>query len=240
MPIKQECASLYFHCKNHVLIPQNAVHPSLRRWTIFCISGIFIRMMKLVIATRNRHKLEEIRVIFNLPGLELFSAFDFPDVPDVEETGSTFASNAEIKARSLAHGTGLWALADDSGLEVDALDGAPGIYSARFAGEPVSYSANNEKLMQLMQGKSNRRARFRCALALVSPDGELFSIEGSCEGTIIEELRGTEGFGYDPLFVPEGEMMTFAEMPAERKNQISHRARALAAASRAWKPLLVD
>jgi len=194
--------------------------------------------MKLVIATRNRHKLDEIRAIFNLPGLDLLSSFDFPDIPDVEETGSTFAENAELKARALARATGMWAMADDSGLVVDALGGAPGIYSARFAGEPVSYAANNKKLMQLMHNQSNRRARFRCALALVSPDGELFAIEGSCEGAIIDELRGAEGFGYDPLFVPEGEMMTFAEMPADRKNQISHRARALAAAAKAWKPLL--
>jgi len=194
--------------------------------------------MKLVIATRNRHKLEEIQTIFNLPGLELLSSFDFPEIPDVDETGTTFAENAELKARALAGATGLWSLADDSGLVVDALGGAPGIFSARFAGEPVNYSANNEKLMQLMQGKTDRRARFRCALALASPDGELFAIEGCCEGRIIDQLRGAEGFGYDPLFVPEGEMMTFAEMPAERKNQISHRARALAAAAKAWKPLL--
>lgn len=194
--------------------------------------------MKLVIATRNRHKLEEIHAIFPIPGLELLSAFDFPDVPDVEETGSTFAANAELKARALAQATGLWSMADDSGLEVDALGGAPGVYSARFAGEPVSYEANNEKLMRMLEGHTNRKARFRCALALVSPDGELFAVEGCCEGSIIDQRRGSGGFGYDPLFLPAGEMMTFAEMPSEQKNRISHRGRALAAAARAWKPLL--
>lgn len=195
--------------------------------------------MKLIIATRNRHKLDEIQAIFNLPGLQLLSAFDFPGVPDVEETGSTFAENAELKARALVRATGLWSMADDSGLEVDELNGAPGIYSARFAGEPVSYAANNRKLMELMRGKTNRRARFRCALALASPQGELFSIEGTCEGSIIDDLRGTEGFGYDPLFLPAGEMKTFAEMSAEQKNQLSHRARALTAAAKAWRPLLL-
>jgi len=196
--------------------------------------------MKLVIATRNCHKLEEIQAIFNLPRLHLLSAFDYPEIPDVEETGTTFAENAELKARALASATGLWAMADDSGLEVDALDGAPGVYSARFAGKPVDYAANNLKLLRLLNGKTNRRARFRCALALIHPDGEAFSLEGRCEGHIAEAPRGEGGFGYDPLFVPEGEMRTFAEMPAEEKNLISHRAHALALAAKMWKPLLAE
>lgn len=194
--------------------------------------------MHLVIATRNRHKLEEIRAIFAFNHLEISSALDYPHLPDVEETGMTFAENAILKARTLADATGRWAMADDSGLEVDALDGAPGVYSARFAGEPVNYAANNEKLLRLMAGQQNRAARFHTVLALASPDGRNYTVNGKCEGRIIESPRGTAGFGYDPLFVPEGEHLTFAEMPAEKKNRISHRARALAAAHEQWERLL--
>ncbi len=195
-------------------------------------------LMHLIIATRNRHKLDEIRAVFAFNHLELSSALDYPEIPDVEETGTTFAENALLKARAIAGATGQWAMADDSGLEVDALDGAPGVYSARFAGEPVNYAANNEKLLRLLSGSANRQARFRTVLALVSPDGKSFTVEGQCPGQIIEKSRGDQGFGYDPLFVPEGETLTFAEMPADRKNKISHRARALHAAHEAWANLL--
>jgi XTP/dITP diphosphohydrolase len=191
--------------------------------------------MHLIIATRNRHKLEEIQAIFRFPQLTLLSSFDFPHVPDVEETGGTFNENAILKARALASATGHWAMGDDSGLEVDALNGSPGVYSARFAGEPVDYAANNRKLLQLMTGVSDRRARFRTVLALASPDGQIYTAEGRCDGVITTEQRGVAGFGYDPLFRPDGESLTFAEMPAEQKNRISHRARALAAAAEAWK-----
>lgn len=189
----------------------------------------------LVIATRNRHKLDEIRAIFAFKHLDISSALDVPHVPDVEETGTTFEENAMLKARALATATGQWALGDDSGLEVDALDGAPGVYSARFAGEPVNYAANNEKLLRLLDGATNRRARFRTVLALASPAGACHTVEGRCEGRIIAELRGGQGFGYDPLFIPDGETLTFAEMPPEQKNRISHRARALHAAHEAWE-----
>ncbi|HMO98093.1 MAG TPA: XTP/dITP diphosphatase [Kiritimatiellia bacterium] len=194
--------------------------------------------MQLVIATRNRHKLEEIQALLNVPGLHLSSALDYPGIPDVEETGATFEENARLKAVALQTATGCWALADDSGLEVDALNGAPGVYSARFAGEPPDYAANNRKLLAMLDGETNRRARFRTALCLASPDGTCRIVEGRCEGAIIEAPRGEGGFGYDPIFVPEGETLTFAEMPAERKNEISHRARALAAAHDAWADLL--
>ena len=200
--------------------------------------GVVSFPMNLVIATRNRHKLEEIRAILGRPGLVLVSALDFPEVPDVEETGTTFEENAALKARALAAATGHPALGDDSGLEVDALDGAPGIYSARYAGEPVDYAANNRKLLAALHGVANRRARFRTALALVLPDGALHLVEGRCEGVIADAPRGTEGFGYDPLFIPDGESRTFAEMPAAEKNRMSHRARALAAAANAWSTLL--
>ncbi len=197
--------------------------------------------MNLVIATRNRHKLEEIQAIFDLPSLHLHSSFDFPDVPDVEETGTTFEENAILKARALSTATGLWAMGDDSGLEVDALDGAPGVYSARYAGLPVvDYAANNRKLLQALSGQTNRRARFRTVLALSAPDGKLFTVNGTYGGVIADTPRGAAGFGYDPLFVPDGETRTFAEMPSDQKNRISHRARALAAAVVEWKHFFQD
>ena len=194
--------------------------------------------MKLVIATRNKHKLEEIREIFHIPGLEVVSAFDFPHVPDVVEDGETFEANAVKKAVSLAGATGLWALADDSGLEVDALGGAPGVYSARYAGEPVSYPANNRKLLDELRNEQNRHARFRCVIALSSPDGKAKTVDGRCEGVIAYEERGKQGFGYDPLFIPEGFTKTFAEMDGESKNAISHRGRALQHAMEAWGEML--
>jgi len=194
--------------------------------------------MKLVIATRNKHKLEEIRSVFRLPSADLLSALDYPDVPDVVEDGITFEANAIKKAVTLAHATGLWALADDSGLEVDALNGAPGIYSARYAGEPVSYPANNRKLLEELEKASNRRARFRCVIALSSPDGKAKTVDGRCEGVIAREERGRQGFGYDPLFVPDGFSKTFAEMDADSKNAISHRGRALKKAQEEWGAML--
>lgn len=208
--------------------------------------------MKLVIATRNKHKLEEIREILGRPaphqrtlrvhgtgqGLEVVSAFDFPDVPDVVEDGDTFEANAIKKAVTLARATGLWALADDSGLEVDALNGAPGVFSARYAGEPVSYQANNRKLLAALKNESNRRARFRCVIALAGPDGHVRVVDGRCEGTIALEERGDKGFGYDPLFIPDGHTVTFSEMDAAAKHAISHRGRALRRAAEEWAAVL--
>ncbi len=208
--------------------------------------------MKLVIATRNKHKLEEIREILGRPtphqrtlrvhgtgrGLEVVSAFDFPDVPDVVEDGDTFEANAIKKAVTLARATGLLALADDSGLEVDALNGAPGVFSARYAGEPVSYQANNRKLLAALKNESNRRARFRCVIALAGPDGHVRVVDGRCEGTIALEERGDKGFGYDPLFIPDGHTVTFSEMDAAAKHAISHRGRALRRAAEEWAAVL--
>lgn len=196
--------------------------------------------MKFVIATRNAHKLEEIRAIFDAAGMELLSAKDFPDVPDTIEDRDTFEGNAIKKAQELCDATGLPAMADDSGLEVDALGGAPGVTSARYAGEPCDYAANNEKLLRELSGKQNRRARFRTVLALTRPGEEPLTVEGTCEGVLIEELRGSNGFGYDPLFVPDGYDQTFAELSAEVKNKISHRASALAKASKHWKHYFTD
>ena len=194
--------------------------------------------MKLVIATRNAHKLEEIHDIFDFQDLEVLSAFDFPDVPDVVEDRETLEENAEKKAVEIARATGCWAMADDSGLEVDALDGAPGVYSARYAGEHCSYTDNNVKLLAELAGRESRSARFRTVIALSDPEGNVRTVSGECSGRIIEAPRGTNGFGYDPLFVPDGYTETFAELPAELKNRISHRANALREAQAAWSSLL--
>jgi XTP/dITP diphosphohydrolase len=193
--------------------------------------------MKLALATRNAHKLEEIRAIFNTADMEICSALDFPDIPDTLEDRDTFEGNAIKKAQELCDATGLIALADDSGLVVDALDGAPGVYSARYAGEPCDTSANNEKLLHELASQKSRTARFRTVIALARPGEEPLTVSGTCEGTIIDAPRGTNGFGYDPLFVPDGYTETFAELPASIKNKISHRANALAEASKLWKGL---
>ena len=192
--------------------------------------------MEIVIATRNAHKLEEIRAVLGLRNAR--SALDFPELPEVEEDGETLEANAVKKAVETARATGCWALADDSGLEVDALGGAPGVYSARWAGAGCSYADNNAKLLRELEGATNRRARFRTVIALSDPAGvQVRVVEGVCEGRIIDAPRGKHGFGYDPLFVPEGYEQTFAELPPEVKNRISHRARALDRAAREWKEL---
>ncbi len=194
--------------------------------------------MKLIIATRNIHKLKEIQAIFDFKNLEVLSAFDFPEIPDIVEDRDTLEANAIKKAVEIAVATNCWALADDSGLEVLALDGAPGVYSARYAGEHSSYSDNNEKLLRELAEKTNRSAQFRTVIALSDAEGNVKTVAGECSGKIIEELRGTNGFGYDPLFVPEGYAKTFAELSTEVKNRISHRARALHKAHDAWAGII--
>ena len=190
--------------------------------------------MNLLIATRNRHKLEEIRAILKVPGLKLVGADEVPGLPEVEEDAPSFEGNAIKKARTLALASGCWTLADDSGLEVDALDGAPGVISARYAGPEASTPANNARLLKELTGVTDRRARFRCVLALCAPDGRAWTVEGRCEGRMLEAPRGANGFGYDPLFVPEGHEQTFAELPASVKNGMSHRGQALQRAVAAW------
>jgi len=190
--------------------------------------------MKLVIATSNPHKLTEMRAILNIRSLELVDLSAYPNLPPVIEDGATFVSNATKKAVITALATREWALADDSGLEVDFLNGAPGVYSARYAGEPVDYRANNAKLLAEMKNAMDRKARFCCVVALSSPAGMAQVVEGYCEGRIIHEPRGTGGFGYDPLFVPEGYDLTFAELGSSVKNGISHRSKALSKAQAAW------
>lgn len=188
---------------------------------------------KLVIASRNDHKIEEMRRILEQAGLdwELVGSDQFPDLPDVEETGSTFAANAMLKARSVSEFTGLPAVGDDSGLCVDALNGMPGILSARWSGTHGNDRANLELLLaQISQVPVDRRsASFVCAAAYVHPDGTEFVVEAAMNGTLIDSERGENGFGYDPIFIPQGHQVTSAQMSSEEKDAISHRGKALAA-----------
>jgi XTP/dITP diphosphohydrolase len=180
---------------------------------------------RLVLATNNRHKITEIRAILGDLPMAILTPDDFKDFPDPEETGTTLEANAAIKAKAVARATGCWALADDSGLEIDALDGAPGVWSARFAGPDCSFADNNAKVLRLMADvrEERRTARFRCVAALARGNAEIEYFEGAVEGFITPELAGVEGFGYDPIFrVPELGR-TFAEASAEEKNRLSHR-----------------
>ena len=184
---------------------------------------------KIILATRNRGKIKEIRSLFASTGIEIMSLDDIKGCPDIVEDGDTFKDNAFKKARGITEATGLIALADDSGLEVDALNGAPGVYSARFAGEGASDEANNRKLLDMLQGVSDekRTARFRCVVVLYDPSGRWISADGVCEGVILDILKGENGFGYDPVFFLPWLGRTMAELTKEEKNSISHRAMAL-------------
>ena len=196
--------------------------------------------MQLVIATRNANKLREIRSVLGLDEGQVQSSFDFPQIPDVIEDKDTLEGNAIKKAMTIASATGCWALADDSGLEVDALGGAPGVYSARYAGEHCSYMDNCNKLLFELEGQTHRRARFRTVLALVNLVGEVRTLEGAMDGVITTSMRGSEGFGYDPVFIPEGYDLTYAELDPDEKNRISHRGKALQAAIEQWGSLFAQ
>jgi XTP/dITP diphosphohydrolase len=184
-------------------------------------------MKKLVLATRNNHKLAELKTLLSTIDVELFTLNNFPDHPPLIEDGETFQENALRKARTIFHHTKLPALADDSGLEVFFLNGRPGVRSARYAGDNATDEQNNKKLLAEMRGVAprRRRAQFRAVLALVGPGYEELA-EGVCLGRLAEEPRGTNGFGYDPIFIPDGFTRTYAELSAEEKNKISHRAAA--------------
>jgi len=187
-----------------------------------------MKLSSLVIATRNAHKTAEIREMLPDADLEVLDMTQFDDCPDVEEDGATLEENALKKARSAHACTGRPVIADDTGLEVPRLDGAPGVYSARYAGEHATYEDNNRKLLGELAGTrgEQRSARFRCVVAFVDGDVEML-FEGSVEGRIMEHPRGTNGFGYDPIFLPTGFERSYAELSAEEKNGISHRARAI-------------
>ncbi|HKR15689.1 MAG TPA: RdgB/HAM1 family non-canonical purine NTP pyrophosphatase [Pyrinomonadaceae bacterium] len=184
----------------------------------------------LLLGTRNPGKIHEIKLIIGDLGLELRSLQEFPGVEVAEENESAYSGNAIAKAVFYARATGLLALADDSGLEVEALGGAPGVLSARYAGEHATDADRRELLLSELTktGIANRRARFVCAIAIARADGEVLNLsEGICEGAITFAPRGDSGFGYDPLFIPDGYNQTFGELSDEIKNHISHRARAL-------------
>ena len=196
-------------------------------------------MQTVILATLNAHKLEEIRSILQGMPIELRSLTDYPAIGEIAETGVTFAENALIKARAVYAHTGVLTLSDDSGLEVDALNGRPGVYSARYAGPGKSTVANNALLLRELTdvARAGRGAQFRCVVAIAGPSYEK-TVEGVVRGRIAISLQGTGGFGYDPLFVPEGYTQTFAKLGAVKKNRISHRGRAFRAARRLLESLI--
>jgi len=181
---------------------------------------------RLVVASKNPDKIAEIEEVLAESGMvdEIVRGLDWPDV---EESGSTLEENALLKARAVSDTTGLPVIADDTGLEVAALGGAPGVHTARFAGDEASYEDNVAKLIEVLRGREDRTARFRTVVALVFPDGGEIVADGSLEGEIIDTARGSRGFGYDPVFAVDGK--TLAEMTLEEKNTLSHRARAIRA-----------
>ncbi|MGB8347934.1 MAG: RdgB/HAM1 family non-canonical purine NTP pyrophosphatase [Ktedonobacteraceae bacterium] len=197
-------------------------------------------MRDILVATTNRYKLEEYRVIFAGLPYRLLSLYDKQIDLDVEETGTTFAENAELKALTYASISGMLSLADDSGLEIDALGGAPGVYSARFAGRDTSYEERFRLILAQLNGlpEERRTARFRCAITIAEPSGFYRTVEGVIEGLIADAPRGTQGFGYDPIFLVPALGKTTAELAPEQKNRISHRGKAarLAAALLAHWP----
>lgn len=186
-------------------------------------------MNRVVLATRNMHKIKEIKTILTDLPIEILTLIDFPKVPPLKEEESTFEENSLQKAQAVYQHTKIPALADDSGLEVFFLNGRPGVVSTRYAGNGATDEANNEKLLSEIRGVAPRRrkAQFRAILTLVGDDF-LEVTEGVCPGRLAESPRGTNGFGYDPIFIPDGFARTYAELTAEEKNSISHRARALA------------
>ncbi|NLP36835.1 MAG: XTP/dITP diphosphatase [Firmicutes bacterium] len=186
--------------------------------------------MKLVIATRNNGKLAEYKALLGDLPFEILSLAHYPEIGEIPETGADFIANAAQKAETVAQITGQWTLADDSGLEVDALGGRPGVYSARFAGEDADDAKNNQKLLKLLQDvpAEERTARFRAVIALAHPGRQTQFAEGVCEGVITFASQGDAGFGYDPLFFYPPAGKTFAQMTEAEKNKISHRAEALA------------
>ena len=183
--------------------------------------------MKLVLASKNQKKLRELREILSAQGVEVVSEADVGVDVDVEETGTTFEENALLKARAVCEASGLPAVADDSGLCVDALGGAPGVYSARYGGPGLDEVGRYQLLLENMRGMLDRRCKFVSAICCCFPDGEVITARGECPGTLAYAPKGEDGFGYDPIFFLPERKKTFAELTAEEKNAISHRGRAL-------------
>ena len=194
-------------------------------------------MDKIIFATGNEGKMKEVRMILEDLGLPVLSLKDAGITADVEENGTTFEENAQIKAKAIMEMTGALVLADDSGLEVDALDKEPGIYSARYMGHDTSYHIKNQNIIDRLEGKvgEERSARFVCAIAAAFPDGRVLITRGTMEGQIGYEEKGENGFGYDPIFYLPEYGVTSAEIPIEKKNEISHRGKALEAMKKALK-----
>lgn len=190
---------------------------------------------KLLLATANPHKAKEMERLLSGLNIQLLTRADFPDLPEVVEDADSFSGNARLKSETLLQATGVTALGDDSGLCVDALDGAPGVWSARFAGEGCSYEDNNQKLIEQLADipEADRTARFVCVVAISAPGLSTVTFEGVCEGRITTRLQGRDGFGYDPVFLVPDSGRTFAEMDADEKGRISHRGKAFALA-RNW------
>ncbi len=189
-----------------------------------------MKVDQILIATRNNGKVRELRGLLLATSIELMDLSNFPKVEPIAETGSTFRENAELKAAGYSSATGLFAMADDSGLQVDALDGRPGVFSGRYGGGDLSDLERMDVVIEEMGLKPElpRTARFVSAISFADPSGDIiFTCEGECRGTIVGETRGTGGFGYDPIFVPEGFSETFGELSTEVKERISHRARAI-------------
>ncbi|MCF8108394.1 MAG: XTP/dITP diphosphatase [Desulfohalobiaceae bacterium] len=200
--------------------------------------------MQIVLATRNRGKLRELSRLLQTAdvNIQVLGLDSYPHIGAIEEPGSTFAENAVHKASTVCQSTGLPSLADDSGLEADALEGGPGVYSARFSGPGATDAENNRKLLSALQGvpRESRTARFRCVLSACLPGGRHLTVEGSWEGWIACEPRGANGFGYDPLFVDQASGRTAAELSEAEKNARSHRTRALQRFVRAWPAFVRD
>ena len=188
----------------------------------------------LIIATRNAHKTEEIRHILGHI-FEISDVTSLPGLPEIEETGTTFLENARLKALGISRCADGWVLADDSGLEVDALDGRPGVWSSSFGGQEGNHARNNQRLLEEMEGKELRTARFLCTLVLAKDGEEMGIFRGSVEGTIAAIPSGSGGFGYDPLFIPEGHSKSMADLGPEIKSTLSHRAEAIRAFAAAIK-----
>jgi XTP/dITP diphosphohydrolase len=193
----------------------------------------------LVLATRNLGKTRELRELLKDFPVEIKNLSDFRPIPDIEEDGTTFDENAFKKASFTAKVLGLTALADDSGLEVEALGGAPGVHSARYAGPSATDQEKSAKLLQEMKGKANRRAAFMCVISIAVPSGVALTYEGRCEGLITEVPAGDNGFGYDPVFFYPPMQRTFAQLSAQEKNLVSHRGKALAALKEEFDKVLI-
>ena len=195
--------------------------------------------MNIVIASNNKGKIEEIKKFYERLKINFFSLKDFPSIQKTDEEFETYQENALQKAKKVSEFTKMIALADDSGIEIDALEGKPGVHSARFGGEKISDKKRNQKILRLLKDipESLRKAKFICVIAIAKPDGEFYIVKGICKGVIAKKPKGDSGFGYDPIFFLPGYNNTFAEMDINLKNRISHRAKALKKAEKILRAL---